>query len=184
MGKRGPQPTPKRILELRGSWRAKERGDNPQPTPGAPPCPTWLDKEARKEWQRLVPELERMGLLTVVDGAALTCLCTAWAEYIWATKTLEAEGRVVTCGGKVVEKPDGTFEVLGAQLVPHPAVAMQRSAWKAVKDFAALFGLNPSARTGLHVPTAPPKGLSYFARRRGRDQDELEGLKLPNNGKD
>jgi hypothetical protein len=31
-------------------------------------CPNWLDKEARPEWRRLGPELERIGLLTGVDG--------------------------------------------------------------------------------------------------------------------
>jgi phage terminase small subunit len=38
---------------------------------------------------------------------------------------------------------------------PHPAVAQQRSAWKAVRDFACLFGLDPSSRGRLKVAASP-----------------------------
>ena len=77
--------------------------------------------------------------MTVVDGDALACYFQAWAEFEHATRMLHLEGRVIRTGS--------------GYPVPHPAIALQRSAWKAVKDFAALFGLDPSSRSRLSVPS-------------------------------
>lgn len=143
MGARGPAPTPTAILNLRGSWRAKRNQHEPRPRAKRPKCPPWLDSEAKREWRRLAPELFRLGLLTCVDGDSFACYCQAWAEFKWATETLTREGRILTA------------EKTGYQQ-PHPAVAMQRSAGKALQAFGALFGLSPSARARLQVePPAP-----------------------------
>jgi P27 family predicted phage terminase small subunit len=138
MGRRGPAPTPTERLKLAGSWRANHRTGEPKPTVGRPRCPAWLDKAAKAKWRALVPELERLGLLTVIDGDALAAYCQAWAELEIATRTLQAEGR--------------TFGTESGYLAPHPAVAQQRSAWNAVKSFAALFGLDPSSRSRISAP--------------------------------
>jgi len=101
----------------------------------------------------LVPELERIGLLTVIDGDALAAYCQAWCEFMIATETLAKEGR--------------HFTTESGYLAPHPAVAQQRSAWQAIKAFAALFGLDPASRARLEVPDAnAPEGVSSFARKR------------------
>jgi phage terminase small subunit len=57
MGLRGPQPTPTAILRARGSWLVNHRKDEPQPEKGGPPCPRWLNKDARKIWKALIPQL-------------------------------------------------------------------------------------------------------------------------------
>jgi P27 family predicted phage terminase small subunit len=44
--------------------------------------PRALTGEARKEWQRVVPVLSEMGLLTTVDRATLIRYCEAWAEWL------------------------------------------------------------------------------------------------------
>ncbi len=46
-----------------------------------PPKPAGLSKVANKVWEELGPELVRVGLLTVVDGAAFTLLCRNIADY-------------------------------------------------------------------------------------------------------
>jgi P27 family predicted phage terminase small subunit len=146
------KPTALHVLD--GTFRADRHNDaEPKPTAGAPSCPTWLDREAKAEWRRIVPELERLGLLTVVDRAALTCYCQAWSELNDATRVLKRAGRYQAVG------EDG-------HLTPHPALAHQRAAWKAVKDFCALFGLDPSSRTRLKGKDEKPKGISSFARNR------------------
>lgn len=142
MGARGPKPTPTATLEARGSWRANTRTGEPKPQRGAPKCPTWLDTEAKKKWRELVPELERLGLVTIVDGDALSAYCQAWAEFMIATKTIKKDGRYLRMGKS-------------GYLAPHPAVAQQRSAWQAIKMFAALFGLDPADRARM---TADPEG--------------------------
>ena len=100
--------------------------------------PAWLGKVAKAKWRALIPQLEQLGILTVVDGDVLAAYCSAWEEFEATTKILTS-----TADG------DGRFSSRGTGgLAPHPAVAMQRSAWRAIKDFAALLGLNPSVRRG------------------------------------
>ncbi|WP_127493090.1 P27 family phage terminase small subunit [Acinetobacter calcoaceticus] len=47
----------------------------------APPKPAGLSKIANQVWDELGPELVKVGLLTVVDGAAFTLLCRNIADY-------------------------------------------------------------------------------------------------------
>jgi P27 family predicted phage terminase small subunit len=138
----GRPPKPTRLKVLTGNpGKRKLNAREPQPAAGAPSCPSWLSKEAKAEWKRAAQELGRLGLLTVVDRATLTAYCLAWVELYEATKLIQTEGRIVTTD-KGSKKP-------------HPAVAMQRSAWAAVRAFSSLFGLDPSSRGKLHVE--PPK---------------------------
>ncbi len=138
MGKRGPAPTPTEVLKLRGSWRGKKRDGQPRPDPKTPPCPRWLDKEARAKWRALVPELSRLGLLTIVDGDALAVYCEAWSSFRRACETLAKEGE--------------TFTTDKGYVGAHPAVAIRNAARQAIKAFASLFGLDPSSRTRLSAP--------------------------------
>lgn len=145
---RPPKPTALKILNGnpgRGPINSRE----PKPDATPPKCPTWLDAEAKRKWKQLVPHLQRLGLLTVVDGDVLTAYCQAWAEFRQATETLQKKGRYIS---------------VGPSQQPHPAVAQQRSAWKAVKEFAALFGLDPSSRSRLmvHPPTDDTDDLEDF----------------------
>lgn len=140
MGKRGPRPTPTNVLKLHGSRRAESRVPEIQPDPIAPACPPWLDLVAQEKWKELAPELERLGVLTSLDGDALAAYCQAWSEFRQATETLQEKGRYVQ---------------VGSQPQPHPAVAQQRSAWGAMQKLGALFGLSPSARVG--IPARVPK---------------------------
>lgn len=150
MGKRGPKPKPTKLKLITGSRVTNH--NEPQPAALTPKCPAWLDPEAKRKWRVLVPELSRLGILTIVDGDALAAYCQAWAEFRQATETLQREGRYVTVGGGVKVGKDGSSVTLTGQPQPHPAIAQQRSAWKAVKDFAALFGLDPSSRSRIQVP--------------------------------
>jgi len=153
MGTRGPAPTPTEILKMRGSRRANGRGQELRPAAGKPKCPAWLDEEAKRKWRALARELSAVGLLTVVDGDALAAYCVSWSELRTATETLQREGH--------------TFNTDSGYLAPHPAVAQQRSAWQAVRAFAALFGLDPSSRSQLTVPApaqpANPKSRFFAA---------------------
>jgi P27 family predicted phage terminase small subunit len=142
MGQRGPAPLSPEVLQSRGSRSPNRRRREPMPKRGLPRCPQWLSKEAKAKWKALVPELDRLGLLTILDGENLSVLCEAWSEFRQSTEVLAAEGRYVT-------------NAAGTR-VSHPAVGQQRSAWKTIKDYSALFGLNPAARGRLDVePPAP-----------------------------
>src|SRR5712664_3193365 len=71
---------PTALKVLHGTFR-KDRAVHNElaPTPGAPVCPPWLNKLAKAEWARIVPELAAAGVLSMVDGAALEGYCSNFA---------------------------------------------------------------------------------------------------------
>jgi P27 family predicted phage terminase small subunit len=133
---RGRKPKPTKLKLVTGNpGKRRLNVDEPQPRLAAPSCPKWLSKRAKAKWRQLAPELSALGLLTIVDGDPLAAYCQAFAELELATQTLEKEGRTIIGSS--------------GRTVAHPCVAQQRSAMRAVKDFAALFGLDPSSRSRL-----------------------------------
>jgi len=77
-------PKPTAIRELEGDpgklLRKRRREPKPRLATGAE-CPGWLGKFAATEWRRIVPELERLGLLTVVDLGALEVYCDLYGQW-------------------------------------------------------------------------------------------------------
>ena len=138
MGKRGPAPMPSNIVRMHGNpgKRPLNRYE-PQPKGIAPQCPQWLSREGRKLWRRLAPELKRLGLLTIVDGPALTSLCEAYAEWRQAAAIIRKEGLTL-------ETPTGYLQ-------ERPEVAIAHKAQMRVKAWAAEFGLTPASRSRISV---------------------------------
>ena len=127
---------------LEGSKGARKKpGDVFMPEAKAPICPTWLDKDAKREWKRIVPLLNEHGMLSKCDRATLAVYCQAYAEFKHATQMLKAEGRVTTA-------PSGYTQ-------QHPYVVIQNKAIQVIKAFALEFGLTPGARGRVHVPKGP-----------------------------
>lgn len=145
MGRRGPRPDPTVLRILKGNPGKRpphKREPKPKLVTAAPKCPGWMPPAGRAEWKRVVPELLRLGLLSIVDLAALQGYCAAYA------RALEADKLVKSMGLTIATKT-GFF-------VQNPAVSISRLAWHAVRQFASEFGLTPSARTRLQVATTPP----------------------------
>lgn len=144
---RPPKPTHLKVLAGNPGKRPLNK-DEPKPKPIAPKPPSWLDKEAKREWKRVAPELERLGLLTVVDGAALAAYCQAYSMWVAAQKAIneyyKQHGKLtytyVNKGGAANE-------------VPIPEIAIAEKAMKQIKAFCTEFGLTPSSRGRMHLPT-------------------------------
>lgn len=92
MGERGPVAEPDNVRNLRGMSPAAPRVKAP---PSAPAPPSWLDREAKAEWKRVVPELDRLGVLSRVDRAVLATYCSAWSKFVGAEKAVQADGLTV-----------------------------------------------------------------------------------------
>jgi phage terminase small subunit len=76
------KPKPSALKVLQGTDRPDRANPaEPKPRRTAPTCPMWLEKEARREWRKLAPELVRIGLLTAVDGPAFAAFCQTFARY-------------------------------------------------------------------------------------------------------
>ncbi|MFC9231028.1 phage terminase small subunit P27 family [Streptomyces decoyicus] len=141
----GPPPTPSRLVELKGNPSKKRlNGTEPEPTKGAPRPPADLKGEALAEWGRIVPELDGLGLLAKVDRAYLVAYCEAWATFNAAREAMAEYGPLVA--GR-----DGG-------LVKNPAAQVMRDAADLMLKFGSRFGLSPSDRTRLSVPSAAEDG--------------------------
>lgn len=141
MGQRGPQPKPTESKLLEGTFR-KDRAPKNEARPAieAPPCPEWLDDDARAEWDRIVPQLLSLRLLSQPDLAELVGYCLAFSEVAYCT-------RFITANGRTVERP-------GQTPAARPEVAMLYKALEKLRQYASDFGMSPASRS--RVEAGPP----------------------------
>ncbi|MFF7233960.1 phage terminase small subunit P27 family [Streptomyces sioyaensis] len=141
----GPPRTPTKLDKLRGNPSKKKLNEaEPEPTTGDLAPPADFEGEALAEWRRVVPELHRLGLVTVVDRAYLVAYCSAWSSFEEARQTLAERG-------PLVEGRDGN-------LVKNPAAQIMRDSADMMIKFGSRFGLSPSDRTRLSVAPREPEG--------------------------
>ena len=147
---RGPQPKPTATKRLEGNPGKRKLNDRePDPTLGCAP-PPWLPLGARVEWERVYPELSSLGLVTVVDQAALACWCLAVDSLERSTKML---CQTHECHNPEIQITDKGYEcVSGAEL-------MRRQAMKDIRAFCQEFGFSPAARSRIAVPEKTDGGL-------------------------
>lgn len=98
--------------------------------------PTWLiDNEAKKEWRRLVKELNKIDIIGNLDKNNLAGYCNAFANYQKATKELK---EAPFC----VEKPTRQ----GIIMVKNPLIDIQKTYAEEMRKFASLCGLTIDSR--------------------------------------
>lgn len=78
-GSRGPLPKPValRVLEGNAGKRPLDLAAGVNPRIEIPSPPKHLGVEAKKEWKRITPLLEELGLISGLDRAALALYCQA-----------------------------------------------------------------------------------------------------------
>lgn len=82
----GPAPMPAPLKLLAGNPGHRPIPAEVKPKAGLPSCPVFLLPEARREWRRLGPELDRLGLMTMADRSSFAAYCQAWARWVEAEK--------------------------------------------------------------------------------------------------
>jgi phage terminase small subunit len=186
MGSRGPQALPANVHMLRGNPSKKPLAsflDELQPEVEIPDYPSWLWAEAKKEWKRISVELERYGLISKLDRAALVLYTQAWAKMVWAERQLqramkqaeerraaaEAAGEEYTGGdGIMVKTANGNFTYSHHWVVGKHAAAE-------VNRYLALFGLSPSSRSRV-VASDNRQGSLFGEGEAGEDAWAAKGL--------
>jgi len=156
---RGPSPKPTHLKVLDGNPGKRPLNMNePKPRPKAPKCPAWLNAVAKKEWKRVVPELERLGLLTCVDGAALEGYCESYSKWVEMSQFL-----------KKFEKQGYMFKTPSGYMQQLPQVSMAQRYLSLVKAFCCEFGLTPSSRSRMTIPGQAEEDdpMEAFLKQRG-----------------
>lgn len=152
---RGRKPVPTELKLLRGNPGKRQVSRNePKPDPKAPGMPVWLSNEARAEWRRVVPELERLGLTAKVDRAALAAYCETWATFVAASHLVHEHGIIYMRKTEEAVSADGRQLLIYVTPAKNPALIVARDAAAQVRAFCSEFGLTPSARTRLQMPEA------------------------------
>jgi P27 family predicted phage terminase small subunit len=162
MGARGLPPTPTEILELRGSWRAKTRGPEPQPPKGAPEPPEWIagDNDLLAIWTAVLSELEKLTVLAQTDGLTIARYCRWISRWQKAWKVIEREGERVPLTDR-----EGNV----VNFTRPPEAKTIEEAERHLKDFEDRFALSPSARSRIQLDqrgAAPEKKGVHCRERR------------------
>lgn len=142
-------------LQLYGTYREDRHGKGDLP-PEKPSCPSWLSKEAKAEWKRIVPTLVGKVNAHKIDRALLAAYCQTWADY----------HRAVTELAKIGDTYESTTESGGVIWRLHPLVQVRNTARQDLVRMGSKLGLSPSARTGMDIGD-PSDDKKPIASRRG-----------------
>ena len=156
-GNSGRPRLPASVHLLRGNPSGKSFSDligevKDQAVPvGAPPMPAVLSDDAVAEWERLVPALISLGIVSELDQMALATYCQAYADWTRFQRLILARNTKSDdeLGGEVQ-----TYKT-GAQQV-HVLRQLANDAEKRANAAGAQFGLSPMSRRNLK--TARPQG--------------------------
>ena len=139
---RGRKPTPTKLKILAGTRKARINEQEPTLPPARPEIPEHLDALARGEWERLCPILERMGVLTEADGAAVMLYCEAYGKWLRARGEVAKRGLLIEVSRTVTSKRGATIETTG-KVIANPAVNMEIQLARLMKELLVEFGLHP-----------------------------------------
>ncbi len=187
MGARGPKPLPDKVHRIRGNASKKPLNElgAVEPIVEIPGCPAHLLPEARKEWKRITPELEELGLIAKIDRAALALYCQAYAWWVWHERGLQHDIKLANEQRVAFEKKARENQAIAGELAHAPAwtggdgftiptpngsftynphwVGKNKAA-EQVDKFLQSFGLSPSARARVtpsdiypYLPGMEPK---------------------------
>lgn len=142
-----PVPTALKIIRGNPGKRAMPKNE-PQPEAGATP-PEWLGKYGLAHWAEIAPQLEKVGILTVMDAQALGDMCFAYQKW---REAVDKETNSVS----YVTAQSG-FPVLAPWVTEGEK---QRGIWRKLQ---AEFGMTPSSRSRVTVSKAPKKENPFIA---------------------
>ncbi len=146
VAKRGPKTQPTKKRKLLGNPSKRKMPENEvEPTlpPGVPPAPRDLTGYAKKEWERLAPELCTLGLLTNVDMTAFLAYCVCFGQ--WLTALAQTKRYGATKKTKSGWRQQSVYYTIANK-------SMQE-----MRKWLIEFGMTPSSRAGLVVDKPKPK---------------------------
>lgn len=142
MAKPGPKRKPKEILKLSGTWRGKQRGDEPKAESATKlKCPAWLKPKGKTAWRKVVKQMAIMGILTMADENLIARYAQTWANW------RDADAFIADKGVGYPIYKDG--KVVSVHKYPHTAYANQLLS--ELTRMESLMGMSPSARASLAV---------------------------------
>lgn len=144
-GRMGRPPKARHLKIIEGNPGGRPLGPAVKTPPQKPRMPAYMRPYAKAVWQRLVPLLDSMGVLTSLDRDNLAGYCEAVASFKDATEKMHA-------GVLVQGRRKG-------EAVKNPAHQIQRDSARAMQTYSAMFGLSPADRERLGDAATAPGSL-------------------------
>lgn len=140
------RPTAIKILQGEPN---KDRINYNEPQPeGTTTVPRWLNRQAKTEWKRIVPELYRLGLLTKIDRSSLAAYCQAYGRWV------QVENKINALIKKQAEGDEANAYLLKTQagnIIISPLLSVANRCLDQMKTFLVEFGMTPISRTRLEM---------------------------------
>jgi P27 family predicted phage terminase small subunit len=152
-----PRPTPTHLKVLRGNpGHQKINKDEIEPAilPEIPEPPDFLTGYAFEEWERIVAELYRLRLLSVVDLHPLAAYCQAYDCWRTAIEALKKMGERDAITSALMIRNHNNAPI------QNPLFLTARQSASDMVRYAAEFGFTPAARAriagGINADAAQP----------------------------
>jgi P27 family predicted phage terminase small subunit len=129
----------------------------PEPQRTLPERPDWFDDDARATWDRIVPQLAAMGVLTMIDGESLVRYCRMSSRWKQAELFIAQHGETF-----ITKDENGKVKYVGQ--LPQVNIASNLAAQ--LLRIEQEFGMTPSSRSRLITsPQAVKDELEAFLNR-------------------
>jgi P27 family predicted phage terminase small subunit len=172
MGRRPKHP---HLRAVEGNRGKRSIPTPPKPDSSRPPCPAFLQKEARRAWKYLCHQLEKMGILGSSDQAVMVAYCIEWEIGVLAVRTLHEQQRQIDAtehqtavdAGKEIPLAkmsagnwSDTFitKTTNGNIVQQPLLGIANAAFDKCVRYASLLGCSPTDRAKISIEA--PKGKS------------------------
>lgn len=138
---RGPAPTPKHILAMRGSQEANYREELGTLSSSIPDPPEYLKPAAAAMFTRVCEMTLKMGTLAETDNEVIARYSAVWERW----KTAEEHLKHEESGWVEVLAPDGSLRFSR----PGRWMAQANSCHEQLRQLETVLGLTPADRTRL-----------------------------------
>lgn len=138
---KGPAPTPKHILQLRGSAEAKYREELGTKLTELPPPPEWMRPAAQQMFTLVCDYTQKMGTLAESDQQVIARYAIVWDKWQEAERNLAKSGE---CWREILG-PDGSLRFCR----PTKWQAQSNHCHEQLRQLETVLGLTPADRTRL-----------------------------------
>ena len=151
---------PEAIKRAQGTHRPDRSNPTQPPTTGEVPAPpSYVKGPALKEWNRVVPALQRLGVVGELDWAACIEYCQTFAEVGRLERAISREGHAIKTQG-------GTRK-------QNPKVGALDKARSQLHRWTVALGLTPSARSRVSASPEPERNpVDEVAARRAQKREQ------------
>jgi P27 family predicted phage terminase small subunit len=149
----GRPKKPTNLKKAQGNpGKTKINKNEPSPKILIPDPPEVLTGTALKEWKRITPILEKLGLLSELDVMELAAYCQCVKRWLEAEEYIEENGLTDTTSN--------------GNLIQSPYVGIANRAMTQMHQFLCQFGMTPASRAGVTAKIREPENpLAKFKKK-------------------